>query len=251
MTKVIQNDESMIPEGVIAIRLHGTGADRPWHDVGNNSAGTLNVTTESRNLPNYRGGGGNRNSNTKISEVTAAFTMFDLSPENIARALRGTQTEVNVAPIVDELLSASGIIGEVLAFKYLPDRTETITVKTAADAALVEGTDYTLTPHGISVQSALVTAAGLKASYTPAAGDVVDLLVGSDQTWEVRILGTNAAQDDKPFKYNIWKAKFNIAGSLALIADTYAELPAVLNVLVDDTVDESGLAKFAKYSSVR
>ncbi len=251
MTKVIQNDESMIPEGVIAIRLHGTGADRPWYDVGNNSDGTLNVTTESRNLPNYRGGGGNRNSNTKISEVTAAFTMFDLSPENIARALRGTQTEVNVTPIVDELLSASGIIGEVLAFTYLPDRTETITVKTAADAALVEGTDYTLTPHGISVQSALVTAAGLKVSYTPSAGDVVDLLVGSDQTWEVRILGTNAAQDDKPFKYNIWKAKFNIAGSLALIADTYAELPVVLNVLVDDTVDESGLAKFAKYSAAR
>ena len=249
MTKVIQNDESMIPEGVISIRLHGTGADRPWHDVGNNSAGTLNVTTESRNLPNYRGV--NRNSSTKISEVTAAFTMYDLSPENIARALRGTQSEVPITPIVDELLATSGIIGEVIAFEYLPNRAETITVKTAADAALVAGTDYTLTPHGISVQSALVTAAGLKVSYTPAAGDVVDLLVGSDQTWEVRILGTNAAQDDKPFKYNIWKAKFNIAGSLALIADTYAELPVVLNVLVDDTVDESGLAKFAKYSSVR
>ncbi len=251
MTKVVQNDESMIPEGVIAIRLHGAGADRPWHDVGNNSAGTLNVTTESRNLPNYRGGGGNRNSSTKISEVTAAFTMHDISPENIARALRGTQTEVSITPIVDELLATSGIIGEVIAFEYLPDRTETIAVKTADDAVLEAGTDYTLTPHGLSVESALVTAAGLKVSYTPAAGDVVDLLVGSDRTWEVRLLGTNDAQDGKPFKYNIWKAKFNIASSLSLISDTYAELPVVLNVLVDDTVDESGLAKFAKYSTVR
>jgi len=251
MTKVIQNDESMIPEGVIAIRLHGAGADRPWHDVGNNSAGTLNVTTESRNLPNYRGGGGNRNSSTKISEVTAAFTMHDISPENVARALRGTQLEVPITAITDELQATSGIIGEVIAFEYLPNRTETITVKTADDAPLEEGKDYTLTPHGLSVQSALITAAGIKVSYTPAAGDVVDLLVGEDRTWEVRILGTNDAQDGKPFKYNIWKAKFNIASALALISDTYAELPVVLNVLVDDTVDESGIAKFAKMSTVR
>lgn len=251
MTKVIQNDESMIPEGVIAIRLHGTGADRPWHDVGNNSAGTLNVTTESRNLPNYRGGGGNRNNSTKISEVTAAFTMHDISPENVARALRGTQSEVPITAITDELQATSGIIGEVIAFEYLPNRTETITVKTAADAALEAGVDYTLTPHGLSVQSALITAAGIKVSYTPAAGDVVDLLVGEDRTWEVRILGTNDAQDGKPFKYNIWKAKFNIASSMALISDTYAELPVVLNVLVDDTVDESGIAKFAKMSTAR
>lgn len=65
----------------------------------------------------------------------------------------------------------------------------------------------------------------------------------------MRVLGTNAAQDDKPFKLNIWKAKFNIAAALQIIGDTYAELPVVLNILVDDTVDESGIAKFAKFSA--
>lgn len=247
--KVIQQDESMIPEGVIAIRRWGADATKPWHDIGNNSAGTLNFTTESRNLPNYRGGGGNRNSNTKISDVTAAFTMYDLSPENIARAVRGTQTATPITAITDEVVAASGIVGEVIAFEYLPNLTESITVKTAADAELVAGTDYAITPHGLTVLSEDVTSAGLKVSYTPIAGSAVDLLVGEDITWEVRVLGTNAAQDDKPFKLNIWKAKFNIAASLQIIGDTYAELPVVLNILVDDTVDESGIAKFAKFSA--
>lgn len=249
MSKVIQNDESMIPEGVISIRPYGLNL--PWRDVGNNSAGTLNVTTESRNLPNYRGGGGNRNSNTKISEVTAGFTIYDISPENVALALRGTQHEVEVTPIVDEVTAVAGVVGEVIAFKYLPNLTETVTVKTAGDVALDVNVDYELTKHGLTVKSALVTSAGIKVSYTPLASDVVDLLVGEDLVWEVRVLGTNAAQNDKPFKLDIWKAKFNIAASLQIIADSYAELPVVLNILIDDTVDESGIGKFAKFSSAR
>jgi len=82
MSKVIQNDESMIPEGVISIRPYGLNL--PWRDVGNNSAGTLNVTTESRNLPNYRGGGGNRNVKEIVGDVTAALGLYDLTAENIA-----------------------------------------------------------------------------------------------------------------------------------------------------------------------
>lgn len=249
MNKVIQNDESMIPEGIIGIRPYGLNL--PWRDVGNNSAGTLNVTTESRNLPNYRGGGGVRNSSTKISEVTAGFTIYDISPENVALALRGTQHEVELTPVVDEVTATSGVIGEVIAFKYLPDITETVTVKTAGDAELNVNVDYELNKHGLTVKSALVTDAGLKVSYTPVASDVVDLLVGEDLVWEVRLLGTNAAQNDKPFKMDIWKAKFSIASSFQMIADNYAELPVVLNILVDDTVDESGIAKFAKFSAAR
>lgn len=247
MNKVVQHDESMIPEGIISIRPYGS--QEPWRDIGNNSAGTLNVTTETRSLANFRGGGGLRNSSTKINEVTAGFTIYDLSAENIALALRGTQYEVEATAITDELLPASGVVGEVLAFKCLPDLTKTVTVKSAADLALVAGTDYQLNQHGITILTA--QAAGLKVSYTPLLGDAVDLLVGEDREWEVRVLGTNAAQNDKPFKLDIWKAKFNIAASLQFIADTYAELPVTLNILIDETVDASGVGKFVRFSAAR
>lgn len=247
--KVIQHDESMIPEGVVSIRPYGS--NQPWRDVGNNGAGTLNVTTESRSLPNYRGGGGLRNSQTKVNEVTAAFTIYDISPENVALALRGTQHEVKTDPVVDELLPASGVENEVLSFKYLPDITKEVTVKTAGDEALVENEDYSLNKHGITILSDKVTEAGLKVSYTPVPSDVVDLLVGEDLVWEMRLLGTNAAQNDKPFKMDFWKVKINIAASMQIINDNYSELPVTLNVLVDDTVDDSGLGKFVKYSAAR
>lgn len=247
MTKTVQHDESMIPEGVMFIRPYGSQA--AWRDIGNTSAGTLNVTTETRSLPNYRGGGGMRNSSTKINEATASVTIYDLSAENIALAMRGTRYEVEATAITDELLPASGVVGEVLAFKLLPDLTKTITVKSAADLALVEGVDYQLTPHGITILTA--QAAGLKVSYTPLLGDAVDLLVGEDREWEVRLLGTNAAQNDKPFKLDIWKAKFNIAAALQIISDNYAELPVTLNILIDETVDASGVGKFVRFSAAR
>lgn len=246
MTKVIQHDESMIPEGIVYIRPYGS--NEPLRDVGNNSAGTLAVATEERSLPNYRGGGGNRNSLAKVSSVTAAFTMHDISAENIALAMRGNQTEVEATAIVDELVPSAGVIDELLVLEHLPDRSKTITVKTADDTALVEGEDYAVTPHGIRVRSSKVTNAGVKVSYTPLPGNIVDMLVGTDREWEVVVAGTDAAQGDKPFKLQIWKAKFQIAASLQIINDNYAELPVTLSILVDDTVDASGVGKFAKFS---
>lgn len=244
--KVLQQDESMIPEGVIYIRPYKS--NQPWRDIGNNSAGTLTVATEERSLPNYRGGGGNRNTLAKISSVGAGFTIYDISAENVALALRGTQHDVETTAIVDELVPAAGVIDETLALEHLPDRSKAVTVKTADDTELVLDTDYAVTPHGLRVLSDKVTAAGLKVSYTPLPGNAVDLLVGQDIEWEVRLLGTDAAQGDKPFKLEIWKAKFQIAASLQIINDNYAELPVTLSILVDDTVDASGAGKFAKFS---
>lgn len=243
---VLQHDESMIPEGIIYIRKYGS--TDPWRDIGNTSAGTLSVATEERSLPNHRGGGGNRNTLAKISSVTAALTIHDISTANVALALRGTRSEVSAVAITDELLPTSGLVNETLAFANLPDTSETVTVKTAADVALTKDTDYAVTKHGIRLLTDQTSAGGLKVSYTPAAGSVVDLLVGTDEYLEVRLLGTDAAQGDKPFKLEIWKAKFQIAASMQVLSDNYTELPVVLNILVDDTVDASGVGKFAKFS---
>lgn len=246
-----QHDFSFIGEGVLRIRKYGS--QDPFIDVGNAESLNMSFATESKALPNYRGGGGNRNFKELVTDVTASLGLYDLTPGNIARAYHGTTEAVSVDPVTDELLVCGGLPDEFVPFAQLPDLGETVTVVDAATTptTLVAGTDYVLNPHGLTIKSDKITAAGLKVSYTPAPANAIQLLAGEGIEWEAHLAGLNSAQNGKPYSVRIHRLKFGLATELALLSQDYSQLQPTLQILADDTVTGEGVSKFVRMDMVQ
>lgn len=243
-----QVDRSFIGEGVIYARAYQS--QDPLIDIGNADSFSLAFTSDRKTLPNYRGGGGNRNVNEKITGVTCAIGMYDITAENLARVTRSTTAAIPTTAIVDELQVCGGVIGELVPFKYLPNLVETIAVVTAADLPLIAGTDYRVTAHGLIVLSTDVTAAGVKVSYTPRAATAIQLLNGAQVELELYISGLNDAQSGEPFSLRPRRVKFGLLSALSVFGTEYLKLEGSAELLADDMVSDSGISKFCEMQLV-
>ena len=245
----VQVDKSLIGEGIIYLRKYGS--QEGMIDIGNCDEFNLGFASEKRELKNYRGGGGNRNVIEKVSGVTASLGLYDLTPENIARALKGVVQQIDTQAITDEALKCSGIINEFVPFANIPDPEKPVTVKLADDSELEAGTDYRVSAHGLVVLSDKVTAAGVKVSYTPKAGSAVQMLAGSGQEWEIYIAGLNDAQSGEPYAVRVHRCKFSLSSEFAVLSQDYTKLNPTLEILTDDTVTGTGISKFVRMDLVR
>ncbi len=63
--------------------------------------------------------------------MTSSIGMFDLTAENVALVTRSTIQVAPTAAITDEAHTSQGVALELIPFKYLPDLTKPVTVKTA------------------------------------------------------------------------------------------------------------------------
>src|SRR5690606_10771114 len=136
-----------IGEGIIHARLYGS--QEPFLPLGNCDTFNISFATDRKTLPNYMGGGGNSNVRERVTDVTSSIGMFDLTAENVALVTRSTIQVAPTAAITDEAHTSQGVALELIPFKYLPDLTKPVTVKTAGDVEVAPGTDYLLVPHGI------------------------------------------------------------------------------------------------------
>lgn len=240
-----QIDRSFVGEGIIYARAYQS-AD-PLLDIGNCDTFNLSFATNRTTLPNYRGGGGNRNVREQVTDVTATIGMFDITATNLARVTKAVITEIAAGTVTAEALGCAGVEGELVPFKSLPDMSQPVTVVTAADAALAAGTDYLLTPHGIVVLAdSLITSAGIKATYTKLAADAVQMLAGSQVELELYIAGLNDAQSGEPFALRARRVKFGIASEIPVLGTEYLRLEAPAELLADDLVTEPGISKFCE-----
>ena len=186
-------DRSFIGEGIIHARLYGS--QEPFLPLGNCDTFNISFATDRKTLPNYMGGGGNSNVRERVTDVTSSIGMFDLTAENVALVTRSTIQVAPTAAITDEAHTSQGVALELIPFKYLPDLTKPVTVKTAGDVEVAPGTDYLLVPHGIQVLSGgKIDATGIKVSYTPRPSRAVHMLNGSQKELELFIAGLNDAQ---------------------------------------------------------
>lgn len=245
-----QLDYSFIGEGIIYGRKYGS--TDPLIDFGNAESLNLSFSTDKKQLPNYRGGGGNRNVKELVTGVSAAIGMYDLTPGNIARAYEGKASAGTTTAITDELLACGGELDEFVPFARLPDLSKTVTVVDAAASpqTLEAGTDYVLTPHGLTIKSGKITAAGLKVSYSPAASSAIELLVGAGVEWEIYVAGLNGAQNGKPYAVRLHRVKFGLASELGLLSQDYSQISPTIEVLVDTTKTGEGISKFATIEMV-
>lgn len=244
-----QIDRSFAGEGIIYARAYQS-AD-PLLDIGNCDTFNLSFTTNKTKLPNYRGGGGNRNVREVVTDVTAAIGMYDLTATNVARVTRATVTAVAAGVVTAEVLACAGVEGELIPFKNLPDLSVAPVIVTASDAALVAGTDYLLTPHGIIVTAnSDITVAGIKATYTKLAADALQLLNGSQVELEFYIAGLNDAQSGEPFSLRPRRAKLGLINQLSVFGQEYLKLEANAELLADPLVQSNDISKFCEMQLV-
>ena len=210
-------------------------------DVGNVSKLALSIETDSKNRPNYRGGGGNAAVVELVKAVKLSATFDSFNNENIALALRGSVTELTGAAVTDE--SVSAVLDRLCRTTSMIDLSQPVTVKVGAQAK-VKDTDYTLTAAGIiPLKGGTITAAAaMLISYKSVTGSVLEALVNSGEELTIVFDGINE-NTGKRSLMDVYRWKPAPTSGLDLISDDFAEFDIEGEVLADSTKG-AGLSKF-------
>tara|TARA_R110002094_G_scaffold54390_13_gene65654 strand:+ start:812 stop:1738 length:927 start_codon:yes stop_codon:yes gene_type:complete len=111
--------------------LRPLSGGRPF-ELGNVVELSESIEVDRTGRQNYQdAAGGELDVEETVTSFTFEATVDDISPQNIALAFRGSSVQLPSASISDE--SQSAWVGHRIAFRYLPDPDETITV--AIDAS--------------------------------------------------------------------------------------------------------------------
>nr|WP_312231140.1 hypothetical protein [Pseudomonas sp.] len=245
-----QIDRSFIGEGIPYGRLYQT--QDPLIDMGNCDAFNIAFTTNRQTLPNFRGGGGNRNVRERVTDVNATIGLYDMTETNLARITRSTIQNVASGVQTDEPATAGGVEGELIPFKYLPDLSKPVTVKGADDTELSAGADYLLTPHGIlRTAGSKITAAGVLFTYTKRASSALQMLNGNAPELEIFIAGLNDAQSGEPYTLRLRRVKFGMLASFPVFGQEYLKLEGPAELLADPLVLTNDISKFCQMDMVK
>lgn len=238
-------DASLIGYGDLFSRAYQSQkALLPW---GNSSELQIAHTEDQQTLPNYITGVGNRNSQSRVTGVTASFTLYDVNARNLAIVGRGTVRGVSAGAVANpEVHVCEGLPGELIPFDELPD-TSVLFVITSPDdvTTYAAGDDYLLTPYGIQLTSGTtITSAGIKATYTKLKADVVEMLTSAQVELEVYFAGLNAAQGGAPTPARLRRFKPALVQQIQLSGTAYAAYQVTGELLADMLVTEPGMSPF-------
>ena len=216
--------------------------------IGNASALTFAADEEKKDLLDFQNaGGGKANSISRITGVTMDLTAVELSPENIALAIRGSVTAVTAGAVTGEALTAH--LDGLVRFANIPDpAVAPVITGSGGTPTYTEGTDYTVVGAGIIPlgTGTITEGLALEAGYTKAAGNVVQAMVDSSSEFEMIFDGLNEAQSGKRVVVQAYRVKFSPGQNVAWIGDNFAELQISGEVLKDTTITGGGLSQFYK-----
>lgn len=241
------DDFSYLGNGKIYIREYG--ADEAMVEVGNCSVLNLSPQEDVKTLPNYtEPGGGTQNEVTRITGVEFAYTFHDFSPDNLARALRGTATAVAGGAIVAEEHPAYE--GGFVKLNKIPD-TSTIVVKsTDGLTTYVAGTDYEVRTGGVfilagtSIPDSVGGAASIEVDYTAVASKKVQALVESDKQYEIVFAGLNEARSGKAAVIQCHRVNHGVMSQFAALGQDYGAGEVTGKLLIDTTKTGVGVSKY-------
>lgn len=241
-------DRSYIGKGPVYFKVKAD--DGGFFPIGNCSNLEVSFEEESKELRDFTSaGGGNANILTSISSFSGNLVMHDYSAANLALALRGNVQAVSAATVTDEPHSSNGDDGEFIPFDFIRDTTQNLTVVTTADAALVEGTDYTVENNGILViGTGAIDATGVKFTYEKDISEVMQALTSAGLEYELIFNGLNEAQSGKAVAIRFHRLKFSPAQGLSFIGDEFGEISTDFEVLSDNSITGVGISKFMQVS---
>ncbi len=221
--------------------------------IGNASQNDINVEVSEQTQPDYTtGGGGAANKVDRVDSVGVTITMLDLSPHNLAMALRGTRNELSGGTTVSGEKHSGGP-GQLIAFDELPDMsdaTNTLTVTLDPDGtatAMTEGDDYEITNVGVRLlEGGTNVAEGITVGvdYTKAAQTIVEALTDAALEFELVQDGLNEAQSGKAVLVRYHRVKFAPTTGLSLLGDEFASMQLEGTVLADSSKTGTGVSKF-------
>src|SRR5690606_34451162 len=201
------------------------GSASPFVEVGNCSALSFNPQSNPIVLADFRNpGGGTRNRVDRVTEVQYSLTMHDFSPANLARFLRGTNTEVSAGTA-----TAEEVVGYKGGFVPLAKIATAITSvdPISAGSAYEAGVDYLFQDGGLfipadsDIPDPVSGAANFKVTYTYAKQRKVEALVHSAKSYEALFVGLNEARNGKPVRVRAHKLSGGILDALALITEQH------------------------------
>lgn len=172
-------DRSLIGHGVVGTKPYQSR--RGFGEAGNSNELKLAHATEEKTLPNYRTGVGNNNSFTRITAVTGSFTLYDVTPPNLALLLNAKVKGVAAGTVAGEVHPTAGEAGEHIVLANLVDTTAVATVRalpaTASAAAEVgnggNGTIGTVATSGVGAGTYTVTLTSATAYTVTKSGGAV------------------------------------------------------------------------------
>ena len=230
-------NEHFIPSGILYVN---------GRDVGNASDIVVSVEEEEKSVPNFRGGGGNAASTSRISAVSFSATLYNFSAENMALALRADTSSVAATPVSDESIAAGATLDRLVKTAKMIDTSVAPVVTTdPSGTTYVEDTDYTVTSAGIiPLSTGSITASeDLLISYTPAASTKVEALTQAGSEFEIVIQGLNE-ETNKPFRFIGYKWKPSPTSGLSLISDDYSSFPVEGEMILDTTKSGAGISQY-------
>ena len=226
--------------------------------VGNVSALNLAITEDKVSQTDYTGpGGGNCATVSRIDAVEMTLTMTSYDPENLALAVFGSAANEAAGTVTDEAQTTpaeAATQDTLVVTDKLIDTSGTTTVTgTGGTPSYVEGTDFTVSPAGITVLAAGSIGGGtdIEISYDNLGVDVVQALQTSPKEYVATFDGLNEADNGNPIVLKGYKAKFGPTEDLALISDEFAELTLTGDLLKDETIVTPGLSQYFTMSVVR
>ena len=232
------------------IYLQEVGSDTGLVQVGNASVLELAIEEETKEQQDYTNpGGGLYDQVSRITGMNANVTLHDLTPENIAIAVRGTTTEVAAGLVEDEEHTAYQ--HGVVALNHVPNLDESVTVKNEAGTeTYVLDEDYALGNSVIRILDGdIANGTKIKVTYTKQVGRDVEALTVAAKTYRLFWDGINEANGE-PMPVELYNIRFTPATALALIGDEFAELQLTAAVLRDETRSGTGVSQYAKFRTV-
>lgn len=218
-------------------------------DIGNTADVSVAIETEEKTVPNFRGGGGNSASLTRVSGVSLSMTLYDFNNNNLSLALRGTSSTVSATPIVDESLSTPAALDVLLeTAKIIDTSVAPVVTGSGGTPTYVLDTDYEVKAGGIYVLSAgsIPTSGTILVDYTPKAGNALEALITSGSEVKVIVDGINEAESGKPFRLSFHKWKPSPTSGLSAIADDFGSFELTGEVIQDTTKNGTTISQYFK-----
>ncbi|HVT35713.1 MAG TPA: hypothetical protein VHE37_09015 [Nevskiaceae bacterium] len=218
----------------------------PKLHVGNCSKLELSVEQAESSVEDFTSaGGGEYDSIERITGVGASFTLYDLSPLNLARDLRGQTSEYTATPVVNEQHKAwkNGVVD----LNKVPDPDEDLVVTPhGSTGAFVEGTDYERTLSGIKIleDGDIEDEDQLDIDYTPLPSTIIEALTQAGKKYKLLFEGLNEANSGKPVIVRGHCVNLAPLASLPLIGTDFASYDVAGKLLKDLAITGTGLSQY-------
>lgn len=241
---------SFIGSGKISIAPYASGASfgaRNFRKVGNASSFEYSFSEEKKELRDYQDpSGGLAAAVSRVDKVEGKIDFRNISAENLALALWGVTSTLNITAITGEAHVINA--GAFIPTARLTNTSTAPVVKKGATTISVN--DYTVSAGGITVAATISTPGvidgdAITIDYTPKASMDVQALISAAPDISIFFEGLNAV-NSKAALARVYKAKMGVASNVAMIGDDFATLSVSFTVQKDETVTGAGISQFLK-----